>query len=393
MTFNFEMSSVFRWNYESKKPIVVNQGGTSSGKTYSILQLLIVKCLQESNVIVTVVGQDVPNLKSGAIRDFETIIDTTPFFSQFLESVNRTDKSYKFVNGSIIEFKSYENEQDAKSGKRTYLFVNEANGIPFSIYDQLQIRTERQVFIDYNPTFAFWVHDELIGREDVDVFISNYKHNPFVSPDIVRKIEQLKETNQNKWKVYGLGKTGVLENVVFDSVEWIPRLPTENVKRVAYGVDFGFSQDPTTIVKTVLSQGKLYSELLLYQTGLTNQQISQEFERLGIRRGRRSGDIIMCDSAEPKSIKELKVLQWNAKPCKKGADSIRHGINSIKSYGVLHLVNSKIWKHEQMSYIWQINKKDGRTVNKPIDKNNHCFDALRYSEQGLRKTTYKTEYS
>ena len=393
MTFNFEMSSVFRWNYESKKPIVVNQGGTSSGKTYSILQLLIVKCLQESNVIVTVVGQDVPNLKSGAIRDFETIIDTTPFFSQFLESVNRTDKSYKFVNGSIIEFKSYENEQDAKSGKRTYLFVNEANGIPFSIYDQLQIRTERQVFIDYNPTFSFWVHDELIGREDVDVFISNYKHNPFISPDIIRKIEQLKETNPNKWKVYGLGKTGVLENVVFDSVEWIPRLPTENVKRVSYGVDFGFSQDPTTIVKTVLSQGKLYSELLLYQTGLTNQQISKEFERLGIRRGRRSGDIIMCDSAEPKSIKELKVLQWNAKPCKKGADSIRHGINSVKSYGVLHLVNSKRWKHEQISYIWQINKRDGRTQNKPIDKNNHIWDALRYSEQGLRKTTYKTEYT
>ena len=142
-----------------------------------------------------------------------------------------------------------------------------------------------------------------------------------------------------------------------------------------------------------LSQGKLYSELLLYQTGLTNQQISKEFERLGIRRGRRSGDLIMCDSAEPKSIKELKVLQWNAKPCKKGADSIRHGINSIKSYGVLHLVNSKRWKHEQISYIWQINKKDGRTQNKPIDKNNHIWDALRYSEQGLRKTTYKTEYT
>jgi len=393
MTFNFEMSSVFRWNYESKKPIVVNQGGTSSGKTYSILQLLIVKCLQESNVIVTVVGQDVPNLKSGAIRDFETIIDTTPYFRQFLESVNRTDKSFKFTNGSIVEFKSYENEQDAKSGKRTYLFVNEANGIPFSIYDQLQIRTERQIFIDYNPTFSFWVHDELIGREDVDVFISNYRHNPFCSQDIVRKIEQLKHTNPNKWKVYGLGKTGVLENVVFDSVEWIPRLPKDSIKRVSYGVDFGFSQDPTTIVKTVLSQGKLYSELLLYKTGLTNPEIGQEFERLGIRKGRRQGEIIMCDSAEPKSIKELKNMNWNVKGCKKGADSIRHGINSLKSYGVLHLVNSQKWKFEQRSYIWQINKQDGRTTNKPKDKNNHIFDALRYSEQGIRKTVYKTEYT
>ncbi len=212
MTFDFEISSVFRWNFESVKPIVINQGGTSSGKTYSILQVLICKCLQEKNQVVTVVGQDVPNLKSGAIRDFETIIETTPFFSRFLESINRTDKSYKFINGSIIEFKSYENEQDAKSGKRQYLFVNEANGVPFSVYDQLQIRTEKQVFLDYNPTFAFWVHDKLIGRDDVDLFISNYKNNPFISAEIIRKIEQLKHTDPNKWKVYGLGKTGVLEN-------------------------------------------------------------------------------------------------------------------------------------------------------------------------------------
>ena len=183
MTFDFEMSDVFRWNYNSVKPICVNQGGTSSGKTYSILQLLIIYCLSDGNIVVTVVGQDVPNLKSGAIRDIENILNETPAFSQYLESINRTDKIYKFVNGSIIEFKSYENEQDAKSGKRQYLFVNEANGIPFSVYDQLQIRTEKQIFIDYNPTFSFWVHDELIGREDVDLFISNYKNNPFINLD------------------------------------------------------------------------------------------------------------------------------------------------------------------------------------------------------------------
>ena len=393
MTFEFEMSDVFRWNYNSVKPICVNQGGTSSGKTYSILQLLIVYCLLEGNTVVTVVGQDVPNLKSGAIRDIENILNATPAFSQYLESINRTDKIFKFINGSIIEFKSYENEQDAKSGKRQYLFVNEANGIPFSVYDQLQIRTEKQIFIDYNPTFSFWVHDELIGREDVDLFISNYKNNPFISQDVVRKIEQLKHTNPNKWKVYGLGKTGILENVIFEAVEWIPRLPTESIKRIAYGVDFGFSQDPTTIVKTVLSEGKLYGELLLYQTGLTNPEIGQAFERLGIKKGRRTTEIIMCDSAEPKSIKELKNLGWNVKGCKKGADSIRHGINSLLSYGVLQLVNSQRWKHEQRSYIWQINKRDGQTQNKPIDKHNHIWDAFRYSEQGIRKNIYKTEYT
>lgn len=392
MTFEFEISSVFRWNYESVKPIVINQGGTSSGKTYSILQVLICKCLQEKNTVVTVVGQDVPNLKSGAIRDFETIIETTPFFSRFLESINRTDKSYKFINGSLIEFKSYENEQDAKSGKRKYLFVNEANGVPFSVYDQLQIRTEKQVFLDYNPTFAFWVHDKLIGRDDVDLFISNYKHNAFISPDIVRKIEQLRHTDPNKWKVYGLGKTGVLENVIFDRVEWVSKIP-ENVKRFAYGVDFGFSADPTTIVKCAIAEGVLYGQLLLYEKGLTNPDIGAAFARLGIKKGRRSGDLIMCDSAEPKSIKELKNLNWNVKGCKKGADSIRHGINALKSYGVLNLVNSERWKHEQRSYIWQINRKDGRTQNKPIDKNNHIWDAFRYAEQGIRKTVYKIDYS
>lgn len=348
--------------------------------------------MQEKNTVVTVVGQDVPNLKSGAIRDFETIIETTPFFSRFLESINRTDKSYKFINGSLIEFKSYENEQDAKSGKRKYLFVNEANGVPFSVYDQLQIRTEKQVFLDYNPTFAFWVHDKLIGRDDVDLFISNYKHNAFISPDIVRKIEQLRHTDPNKWKVYGLGKTGVLENVIFDRVEWVSKIP-ENVKRFAYGVDFGFSADPTTIVKCAIAEGVLYGQLLLYEKGLTNPDIGAAFARLGIKKGRRSGDLIMCDSAEPKSIKELKNLNWNVKGCKKGADSIRHGINALKSYGVLNLVNSERWKHEQRSYIWQINRKDGRTQNKPIDKNNHIWDAFRYAEQGIRKTVYKIDYS
>tara|TARA_R110001599_G_scaffold86226_2_gene231392 strand:+ start:1415 stop:2593 length:1179 start_codon:yes stop_codon:yes gene_type:complete len=392
LTFEFEISSVFRWNYESVKPIVINQGGTSSGKTYSILQVLICKCLQEKNTVVTVVGQDVPNLKSGAIRDFETIIETTPFFSRFLESVNRTDKTYRFLNGSIMEFKSYENEQDAKSGKRKYLFVNEANGIPFSVYDQLQIRTEKQVFLDYNPTFAFWVHDKLIGREDVDLFISSYKHNSFISADIVRKIEQLRYTDPNKWKVYGLGKTGILENVIFDRVEWVSKMP-EVLKRVSFGVDFGFSADPTTIVKCGLSEGVLYGQLLLYDKGLTNPDIGREFDRLGIKKGRRMGDIIMCDSAEPKSIRELKNMNWNVKGCKKGADSIRHGINALKSYGVLNLVNSEKWKHEQRSYIWQINRKDGRTQNKPIDKNNHIWDAFRYAEQAIRKTVYKTEYS
>lgn len=382
----FPISPIFEWNIRSTKQVVVNQGGTSSGKTYSLLQVLACKAAEKPNQVVTIVGQDIPNLKAGAIRDFESILNND-FFRSMIKSINITNREYRFHNGSIMEFKSFDNEQDAKSGKRDYLFMNEANGIPYSIYDQLQIRTTKQVFIDYNPTFAFWVHDKLIGTENVELLISNYTHNPFLKDSIKEKIEQLKHIDPNKWRVYGLGMTGQVEGAVFPAVNWIPKLPTENIKKSCYGMDFGYANDPTTLVRCVLSQGQLYGELLLYKTGLTNQDIAKEFERLGVKRGLKSGALIMADSAEPKSIKELRNLNYRVKPCKKGADSIRSGIDKLKSYGALNLVSNELWKQEQQKYVWKIDRKDGRALNKPLDAFNHIWDAYRYGEQGIRKNT------
>ena len=151
----FPISPIFEWNYKTQKQIVINQGGTSSGKTYSLLQVLACKAAETPNQIITIVGQDIPNLKAGAIRDFDTILSSCDFFRSMIKQVNKSDKIYYFHNGSIMEFKSFDNEQDAKSGKRNYLFVNEANGIPYSIYDQLQMRTSKQVYIDYNPSAHF----------------------------------------------------------------------------------------------------------------------------------------------------------------------------------------------------------------------------------------------
>jgi phage terminase large subunit len=383
----FPISPIFEWNYQSTKQIVINQGGTSSGKTYSLLQVLACKAAEKGNQVITIVGQDIPNLKAGAIRDFDNILSSIPFFSSMIKAVNKTDKTYYFHNGSIIEFKSFDNEQDAKSGKRDYLFMNEANGIPYSIYDQLQIRTTKQVFIDYNPTFAFWVHDKLIGSENVELLISNYKHNPFLKDSIKEKIEQLRSIDPNKWRVYGLGMTGQIEGAIFPVVNWVSQLPTENIKRSCYGMDFGYSNDPTTLVKCVLSQGQLYGQLMLYKTGLTNQDIAKEFERLGVKKGLKTGALVMADSAEPKSIKELRNLGYRVKPCKKGADSIRNGIDKIKSYGTLNLVSNELWKQEQQKYVWKVDRKDGRALNKPVDQFNHIWDAYRYGEQGIRKNT------
>ena len=386
----FQISPIFEWNYNSDKSIVVNQGGTSSGKTYSILQVLLIKASEKPNQIITVVGQDIPNLKVGAIRDFDTILSSSEFFNSLIKQRNISDRTYTLTNGSKIEFKSYENEQDAKSGKRDYLFMNEANGIGYSVYDQLQIRTSKQTFIDYNPTAPFWVHDKLIGKENVQLFISNYKHNPFLKDSIKRKIEALQDIDKNKWRVYGLGLTGELQGVIFDNVEWIQELPTDNIKRSCIGVDFGYSNDPTTIVKIVLSQGSIYGKLLHYETGLTNPDIGNVFKELGFKKGLQQGDVIMADSAEPKSIKELRNLGWRVKGVKKGADSVRFGINQIKSYGKLFLVNNELWKQEQRNYVWKTDKSDGKTINKPVSKDNHIWDAFRYAEQGLRK--YKNNF-
>jgi phage terminase large subunit len=171
-------SSLYRSNYNSKADIIVNQGGTSSGKTYAILQVLFSKAIADTCTI-TVVGQDIPNLKVGALRDAIDIHNADEAIKQQVTFYNRSDRVFTFKNGSIIEFNSYDNEQDAKSGKRDYLFVNEANGIQYNIFEQLSLRTRKQVYIDYNPDTSFWVHDKIIPMPNAELIISDHRHNPF----------------------------------------------------------------------------------------------------------------------------------------------------------------------------------------------------------------------
>lgn len=383
----FVISPIFDWNYNCDKPIIVNQGGTSSGKTYSILQVLFCKAAETPNQVITIAGQDIPNLKVGAIRDFETILGSNEFFSSFIANVNRTDKIWTFNNGSIMEFKSYDNEQDAKNGKRDYLFINEANGVSYAIYDQLQVRTSKQVFLDYNPTAPFWVHERLVGREDVQMFISNFKHNPFLDDEIKRKIIKYKTTDLEKWKVYGLGLTGTTEGVIFKNVRWIPKFHT-NIKKVSFGMDFGFTNDPTTLIKCGVSDGELFAERWIYDYAMTTTDIDKALKDINFD----SKDPIYADAADPKTIKELRLLGWKVRAAKKGADSIRHGIDAIKKYEALNIVNCEYWKVEQISYIWGKDRKTGKATNKPIDNFNHLWDSLRYGIQGLRKKSAGVKY-
>ncbi|NNU33585.1 hypothetical protein HK413_04480 [Mucilaginibacter sp. S1162] len=205
---NYEASVLFRRNYASTAHIVINQG------RYKLWQNLRDRagafCLacEKAKQVITVVGQDIPNLKAGALRDALTIYNNSSQLKKLVKNFNKTDRIFEFQNGSLIEFKSYGSAQDAKSGKRDYLFVNEANGITWNIYTELALRTRTKIFLDYNPNTEFWVHDNLIGKPGVELIISDHRHNPFLEKAVAAKIESVKDEDVARWKVYARGLTG-----------------------------------------------------------------------------------------------------------------------------------------------------------------------------------------
>ena len=362
---------LYHKNYYSKADTIVNQGGTSSGKTYAILQVLFTKALEEECTI-TVVGQDIPNLKVGAFRDALDIINSDESIKQQIFHYNRSDRIFTFKNKSIMEFNSYDNQQDAKSGKRDYLFVNEANGIPYNMYEQLSLRTRKQVYIDYNPDTSFWVHEKIIPLDTTELIISDHRHNPFLSSKVREKIEALKERDESLWKVYARGITGRIEGLVLK--KWyVLNESFEDKKIIGYGIDFGFSNDPSTLIEVRMQDGDLYVQELIYETGLTNQDISDRMETLGVSKGA----LIVADSAEPKSIEELRRRSWTVDGVKKGKDSVMFGINLLKGYKINVNSSSTNLIKELEQYRWKVDK-NGNTLNVPIDEYNHAIDALRY---------------
>lgn len=358
-------------NSDTQARIFVNQGGTSSGKTYCIMQRLISIAVNEP-AIITVAGQDLPNLKVGAMRDTETIFGDSEWLQGFF-TWNRSDYTIKGQNGSLIEFKSYDGEQDAKNGKRDYLFVNEANGITYGIYWQLAIRTRRQIFIDYNPSARFWVHEQVMGREGVKLIISDHRSNMFLTDEEHRRIEGI--SDPELWKVYARGKTGSITGLVFSHFNVVDDLPPrEEWKVSAWGLDWGFSADPTALVHLVLAHGEIWTDEVIYRTGMTNPDIAQAMKEAGLT-GR---DEIVADSAEPKSIAELNRMGYFIKPCKKGADSISNGIDILKRYTWNVTRRSAGLRKELLAYKWKTDR-NGDMTNQPIDAFNHAIDAVRYA--------------
>jgi phage terminase large subunit len=364
----FKTTDVFLYNRNAKTDIVVNQGGTSSGKTFSILQNLFLHAIEESNQVITIVGQDIPNLKVGSLRDAHNIIEQSTELKAYIIDFNKSERVFTFINGSIMEFKSYDNSQDAKSGKRDYLFINEANGVDKEVWEELYYRTGKKSYLDYNPNTTFWVHSHLIGKPNVTLIISDHRHNTFLDQSIHDKIESI--SDYALWKVYARGMTGKLEGVIFREYNIIDVVP-EDAKLVGYGLDFGFTNDPSTLIAVYKLSGELIIDELIYETGMLNKDISDRMFQLEVK-GR-----IVGDSAEPKSIKELQGYGWQIEGAKKGPDSVRQGINILKTYKINITKRSSKVRIEFNNYKWKQDKA-GDFINEAVDLYNHTIDAIRY---------------
>ena len=352
------------------------QGGTSAGKTFGILPIEIDVCCKVPMTETSVVAESIPHLKRGAIRDFKKImVDTGRWVDSHWHG---TDKMYTFSNGSTIEFFSADNDSKLRGARRDRLYMNEANNLTFHAYTELASRTKQSVILDWNPTNPFWFHEELMNDEDVDFLIVNYLDNE-ACPDSARKfIEKAKEKalTSNWWanwyKVYGLGEVGVLEGVIFNNWRQIDNTPS-SAKLIGYGMDFGYTNDPTTLIALYKLNNEIIIDELIYEKGLTNNDIAKRMIRLGIDKR----DYIVADSAEPKSIKEINEYGFKVQGAEKGKDSINFGISILQDYNMLVTSNSTNLIKELRSYSYD-KTKEGKTLNTPIDDFNHCIDPLRY---------------
>lgn len=357
------------------KRIKIIQGGTSAGKTYGILPVLIDTATENDDLVISVVSESLPHLKRGALKDFLEIMHVT---NRFIEGhYNKTDKKYTFSNNSYIEFFSADQPDKLRGARRDILYLNEANNIPFEAYNQMAIRTNDQVFLDFNPTHEFWAHTELIPDEDSEFIILTYKDNEALSKNIIKEIEKAKEKSktskywENWWRVYGLGQVGSLEGVVFNNWEAIKGIPKE-ARVMGYGMDFGYTNDPTTLIACYKYNDELIFDECIYRTGLLNSDISRLMKSINV------GLLpVYADAAEPKSIAEIRRYGFNIKGADKGRDSVNYGINILQQYKFKVTDRSVNLIKELRSYTWDTDRT-GNTLNKPIDAFNHGIDAMRY---------------
>ena len=365
-----QTNKVFNHLIKSDKRIIVEQGGTRSGKTYNILLWLIFYYTERNTAkTITICRKSFPSLRASVMRDFFDILREHDLYRE--DYHNKSSHEYH-LNGNLVEFISLDQPQKIRGRKRNLLYINEANELFYEDWQQLIFRTDGRIILDYNPSESFhWIYDRVIPREDCDFYQTTYRDNPFLDEKIKQEIERLQYTDEDYWRIYGLGERGMSRATIFQfGTSEIP----QEAKLLSYGLDFGFTNDPSAIVAIYQHGDNLYLDELLYRTGMTNRDLHHHLQSLGLDRR----DEIFADSAEPKSIEELHRFGWNVKPTAKGQDSINAGIDILKRHKIFATARSNNLIKELQNYKW-MEDKNGNLLNKPIDVMNHALDAARYA--------------
>lgn len=347
--------------------IVINQGGTSSSKTYSILQLLYLIALKKQGSHISIVSHTFPHLKRGAMKDFFNILKSENLYKE--ENHNMSNKTYH-VGRSIIEFFSTDSGEKVRGARRDYLYINECDNIDFETFNQLEVRTKERIFLDYNPSREFWVHTNLMvgNNYKYDFIKSTYKDNPYLHPNIIESIESRRYSDTNWWRVFGEGELGFSEEQIWTHWKLCNVIPESN--NYVYGLDFGFNH-PTALIKVTEHEGNYYAEELIYESNLTNQDIIGKIKDLNINKHKE----IYADWARPENIREIYLAGYNIKDAKK---DVKKGIDSVRSKNLFIHCNSNNLISEIKSYSWK-KDREGKLLEEPIKIKDDACDALRYA--------------
>jgi len=355
-----------------KKRTKIVQGSSSAGKTYGILAILIDTATKNSNLEISVVSETIPHLRRGCIKDFLKLMMWTNRMNE--SNWNKTLLTYTFANGSYIEFFSADQENKIRGARRDVLYINECNNLHFETYHQLSIRTNKEIWLDYNPSAEFWAHTELMNEPDSDFIIITYKDNEALNEAIINEIEKAKEKGktstywENWYKVYGLGQLGSVQGTIFSNWQQIDTIPND-ARLLGIGLDFGYSVDPTACIGIYKYNDSFILHELIYQKELSNKNI---FDLI-----RNEPTMVICDSAEPKSIAELQSYGLKCMGALKGKDSILHGIQLIQKQNLLVTKHSTNLIKELRSYVWATDRNN-KPTGEPIEIHNHLMDAMRY---------------
>lgn len=352
------------------------QGGTSASKTISILLYLIDRAQSDkSKTLTSVVAESTPHLKRGALRDFKNIMQEHNYWKD--SAWNATDSIYTFETGSQIEFFSSDQPDKLRGARRDRCFMNEANNMTLDTFDQLEVRTKEFIFLDWNPTNEFWFYTDVQPkRSDVEHLVLTYKDNEALSPEIVNSIEQRRE-RKGWWKVYGEGQLGEVEGKIYKDWAIIDELPHE-ARLERYGLDYGYSNDPTAIVAIYKYNNGFILDEITYQKGLSNKQIADVLLNQPLA-------IVVADSAEPKSNDELMAYGVNVLPANKGQGSVLQGIQYVQHQRVSMTKRSVNVIKEYRNYLWKTDK-EGKILNDPEHTWSHSMDAIRYALESNKPT-------